>query len=113
MKKALLTDDECWLRVQARDASADGRFVFAVRTTGVFCRPSCRSKRALRKNVRFFANAQQALDAGFRPCKRCQPDNARAQQRRLDEIACARDAGNAGVSGAGGGDESVSSAPFV
>ncbi|EAP6990900.1 bifunctional transcriptional activator/DNA repair enzyme protein Ada, partial [Salmonella enterica subsp. enterica serovar Montevideo] len=54
MKKALLTDDECWLRVQARDASADGRFVFAVRTTGVFCRPSCRSKRALRKNVRFF-----------------------------------------------------------
>lgn len=36
MKKALLTDDECWLRVQARDASADGRFVFAVRTTGVF-----------------------------------------------------------------------------
>lgn len=84
MKKALLTDDECWLRVQARDASADGRFVFAVRTTGVFCRPSCRSKRALRKNVRFFANAQQALDAG-----------------------------NAGVSGAGGGDEPVSSAPFV
>ncbi len=68
MKKALLIDDECWLRVQARDASADGRFVFAVRTTGVFCRPSCRSKRALRKNVRFFANAQQALDAGFRPC---------------------------------------------
>lgn len=89
MKKALLTDDECWLRVQARDASADGRFVFAVRTTGVFCRPSCRSKRALRRNVRFFANAQQALDAGFRPCKRCQPDNARAQQRRLDKIACA------------------------
>lgn len=89
MKKALLTDDECWLRVQARDASADGRFVFAVRTTGVFCRPSCRSKRALRKNVRFFANAEQALDAGFRPCKRCQPDNARAQQRRLDKIACA------------------------
>ncbi|EPJ2520470.1 bifunctional DNA-binding transcriptional regulator/O6-methylguanine-DNA methyltransferase Ada, partial [Salmonella enterica subsp. enterica serovar Newport] len=43
----------------------------------------------LRKNVRFFANAQQALDAGFRPCKRCQPDNARAQQRRLDKIACA------------------------
>lgn len=54
-----------------------------------FCRPSCHSKRALRKNVRFFANAQQALDAGFRPCKRCQPDNARAQQRRLDKIACA------------------------
>ncbi|SUG46811.1 ADA regulatory protein [Salmonella enterica subsp. arizonae] len=67
MKKALLTDDECWQRVQARDASADGCFVFAVRTTGIFCRPSCRSKRALRKNVRFFANAQQALDAGFSP----------------------------------------------
>lgn len=78
MKKALLTDDECWQRVLARDASADGRFVFAVRTTGVFCRPSCRSKRALRKNVRFFANAQQALDAGFRPCKRSRITRARS-----------------------------------
>lgn len=67
MKKPLLTDDECWQRVLARDASADGRFVFAVQTTGIFCRPSCRSKRALRKNVRFFATAPQALAAGFRP----------------------------------------------
>ncbi|VDZ99215.1 ADA regulatory protein [Salmonella enterica subsp. enterica] len=67
MKKALLTDDECWLRVQARDASADGRFVFAVRTTGVFCRPSCRSKRALRKNVRFFANRAAGAGRRFSP----------------------------------------------
>ncbi|MGS9273041.1 Ada metal-binding domain-containing protein, partial [Salmonella enterica subsp. enterica serovar Infantis] len=52
MKKALRTDDECWLRGQARDASADGRFVFAVRTPGVFCRASCHSKRAVRNNVR-------------------------------------------------------------
>lgn len=67
MKKALLTDDECWLRVQARDASADGRFVFAVRTTGVFCRPSCRSKRALRKNVRFLPTRSRRWTPVFAP----------------------------------------------
>ncbi|TGC88429.1 bifunctional transcriptional activator/DNA repair enzyme protein Ada, partial [Salmonella enterica subsp. enterica serovar Wilhelmsburg] len=57
MKKALLTDDECWLRVQARDASAAGRVVFAVRTPGVFGRPACRSPRAGRTSVRGVAGA--------------------------------------------------------
>ncbi len=63
-------------------------FRFAVRTTGVFAALLVtRSGRYVKMFA--FANAQQALDAGFRPCKRCQPDNARAQQRRLDKIACA------------------------
>ncbi|MCY3417995.1 bifunctional DNA-binding transcriptional regulator/O6-methylguanine-DNA methyltransferase Ada [Citrobacter sp. BNK-39] len=88
MKNRLrITDDDRWQSVVDRDVDADGQFVFAVQTTGVFCRPSCRAKHALRKNVRFFADAQQAQDAGFRPCKRCQPDKDSAQQHRLDKIA--------------------------
>lgn len=82
-----ITDDDRWQSVVDRDTDADGQFVFAVQTTGIFCRPSCRAKHALRKNVRFFADAQQAQDAGFRPCKRCQPDKDSAQQHRLDKIA--------------------------
>lgn len=63
MKKALLTDDECWLRVQARDASADGRFVFAVRTTGVFAALLvARSGRY----VKMFAFCQRGAGAGRR-----------------------------------------------
>lgn len=87
MKKATcLTDDQRWQSVLARDPNADGEFVFAVRTTGIFCRPSCRARHALRENVSFYANASEALAAGFRPCKRCQPEKANAQQHRLDKI---------------------------
>lgn len=82
-----ITDDERWQSVLDRDARADGQFVFAVQTTGIFCRPSCRAKHALRKNVSFFADAEQAQAAGFRPCKRCRPDKDSAQQQRLDKIA--------------------------
>ncbi len=71
MKYAIrLTDDQRWQSVLARDSNADGEFVFAVRTTGIFCRPSCRARHALRENVSFYANASEALAAGFRPCKR-------------------------------------------
>ena len=62
-----------WAAVTARDRSADGRFVFAVRTTGIFCRPSCPSRRARRENVLFFADCAAAERAGFRPCRRCAP----------------------------------------
>lgn len=82
-----ITDDDRWQSVVNRDVDADGQFVFAVQTTGIFCRPSCRAKHALRKNVRFFADARQALAAGFRPCKRCQPDKDSAQQHRMEKIA--------------------------
>lgn len=87
MKNATcLTDDQRWQSVLARDPNADGEFVFAVRTTGIFCRPSCRARHALRENVSFYANASEALAAGFRPCKRCQPDKANPLQHRLDKI---------------------------
>src|SRR5260370_16645735 len=56
-----------------RDASFDGVFFTAVRTTGVFCRPSCPAKTPLPRNRRYFGSAREALLAGFRPCKRCRP----------------------------------------
>lgn len=67
-------DDALWARVIAKDRAADGTFVYAVRSTGVYCRPSCPSRRPLRANVRFFVDAQTAERAGFRACRRCQPD---------------------------------------
>lgn len=87
---APLTDEQCWEAVCARDNHYDGQFVFAVRTTGIFCRPSCRSRRPLRENVGFYPDSDAALAAGFRPCKRCQPDNiAPVLQRQAKvEKAC-------------------------
>lgn len=58
----------------ARDAAQAGLFVYAVRTTGIYCRPGCPSRRPLRANVAFFANGDAARAVGFRPCRRCNPD---------------------------------------
>lgn len=71
-----LDEDAMWQAVEARNADFDGRFVFSVRTTGVYCRPSCAARRPLRANVSFHASAADAEAAGFRPCKRCQPREA-------------------------------------
>jgi AraC family transcriptional regulator of adaptative response/methylated-DNA-[protein]-cysteine methyltransferase len=65
-----------WQAVVVRDASQDGRFVFAVATTGVYCRPSCSARRPNRENVRFFAGPGEAEAAGFRACLRCKPASA-------------------------------------
>jgi AraC family transcriptional regulator of adaptative response/methylated-DNA-[protein]-cysteine methyltransferase len=84
--KAAFDGDEAWRQVQMRDASADGQFVYAVETTGIFCRPSCASRRPARQNVRFFATADAAMAAGYRACRRCHPagEHAEAQMvRRL------------------------------
>lgn len=59
--------------VAARDSRCDGEFVFAVRTTGVFCRPGCGARTPRPENVEFFDGPEQAIRAGFRPCKRCEP----------------------------------------
>ena len=67
------SDQRRWEAVCARDRAADGHFVFAVSTTGIFCRPSCAAKRARRENVRFFEEPDAAISAGYRACKRCQP----------------------------------------
>lgn len=66
-------DERRWAAVVSRDASQDGRFFYGVRTTGVYCRPSCPSRRPLRSNVSFFADADSAEQDGYRPCKRCRP----------------------------------------
>jgi AraC family transcriptional regulator, regulatory protein of adaptative response / methylated-DNA-[protein]-cysteine methyltransferase len=66
--------DPRWAAVQARDPGADGRFFYSVRTTGVYCRPSCGARPARPENVAFHDSAAAAEQAGFRPCKRCKPD---------------------------------------
>ena len=71
-----------WQTVTRRDPQADGAFVYAVRTTGVYCRPSCPSRAARRENVVFFDTPDLAVAAGYRPCKRCKPDEISQQQRR-------------------------------
>lgn len=69
--------DEQWQAVVDNNASYDGQFFYAVKTTGIFCRPSCKSRVPKRENIGFFKNADQALAANFRPCKRCKPTGQR------------------------------------
>jgi AraC family transcriptional regulator, regulatory protein of adaptative response / methylated-DNA-[protein]-cysteine methyltransferase len=82
--------DPRWSRVQARDKSADGLFWYSVATTGVYCRPSCASRMALAKNVRLHDSPAAARAAGFRPCKRCNPDGSSrdAENAALIAKAC-------------------------
>ncbi|MGA7441982.1 MAG: Ada metal-binding domain-containing protein, partial [Candidatus Sulfotelmatobacter sp.] len=68
-----LNEDQYWAAVVARDPRRDGMFVFAVSTTGVYCRPSCPARRPRREKVTFFARPEQAEKAGFRACLRCRP----------------------------------------
>lgn len=75
--------------VAARDRAADGAFVYAVTTTGVYCRPSCPARRAKPEHVRFFATPAQAARAGFRACRRCRPDEpALSRHAAAVEAAC-------------------------
>ena len=76
-----------WSAVVSRDAAADGDFVYAVVTTGVYCRPSCGSRRPNPKNVRFHRTTADAERAGFRPCRRCKPDQAPLERLQAAKIA--------------------------
>lgn len=78
-------EDAAWDAFMRRDRSFDGRFVGAVKTTGIYCRPSCAARHPLRRNVEFFADGAAARAAGYRACRRCVPDDA-----ARDEIAVAR-----------------------
>lgn len=69
-----MNDDKMWEAVVNCDASYDGKFYYGVKTTGIYCRPSCKSKLPKRGNVVFFKTKEDAENAGFRPCKRCRPD---------------------------------------
>jgi len=79
--------DPRWAAVVARDASADGSFVYSVRTTGVYCRPSCGARTPRPENVAFHATTADAERAGFRPCKRCKPDQAPLAVRQAAMVA--------------------------
>lgn len=79
-------DDTRWRAVERRDADFDGRFVYAVVTTGVYCRPSCPSRQALRRNVRFFRDGADASKQGFRACLRCQPDASSPASLHVDAV---------------------------
>ncbi|KOP81171.1 bifunctional transcriptional activator/DNA repair enzyme AdaA [Cytobacillus solani] len=67
--------DKKWQAIINNDASYNNQFFYAVKTTGIFCKPSCKSRVPKKENVRIFQNAEQALQANFRPCKRCKPTN--------------------------------------
>ena len=82
-----LDDAQKYERVLACDAGWDGRFYVGVVTTGIYCRPSCRVRKPLRKNVRFFATTDEAREFGLRPCRRCYPDDfARGEDVDRDEV---------------------------
>ena len=82
-----LNDAEMYERILACDAAWDGRFYVGVVTTGIYCRPSCRVRKPLRKNVRFFVTPQEARVAGLRPCRRCHPDDfANGEDIDRDEV---------------------------
>jgi AraC family transcriptional regulator of adaptative response/methylated-DNA-[protein]-cysteine methyltransferase len=81
--------DACWQAVLAKDGGQDGAFVYAVRSTGVFCRPCCPSRRPRRKNVIFFDSPSAAEQAGFRPCRRCRPldvEGARSRETLITRV---------------------------
>src|SRR4051794_29798890 len=75
-----------WQAVKARDARFDGAFVFAVRTTGIFCRPSCGARQPKRENVEFYAGVDGAEQHGFRPCLRCRPEASRVVNPRIEAV---------------------------
>lgn len=78
--------DPRWISVIARDSKADGLFYYAVKTTGVYCRPSCPARTAHPENVQFYATRENAESAGFRPCKRCKPEQASLAEKHAASI---------------------------
>src|SRR5947209_6884187 len=91
MKKspATIETDRRWAAIVARDAAADGTFWYSVATTGVYCRPSCGSRRPRPENVRFHVTRADAERAGFRACKRCKPDQAAVSEQHAALVTAA------------------------
>jgi AraC family transcriptional regulator, regulatory protein of adaptative response / methylated-DNA-[protein]-cysteine methyltransferase len=83
----VIDQDPRWLAVRARDARADGEFFYSVKTTGVYCRPSCAARLARRENVEFHEDVAAAERAGFRPCKRCKPEQPPLAVREAELVA--------------------------
>ncbi|PLR95271.1 bifunctional transcriptional activator/DNA repair enzyme AdaA [Bacillus sp. T33-2] len=85
-----MNEDFMWEAVERCDSKYDGLFFYAVKTTNIFCRPSCKSRTPDRKNVLFFKMSREAINHGFRPCKRCRPDLHELPDER-EVVAGARD----------------------
>jgi len=79
--------DRFWQATMARDSRADGLFFLAVRSTGIYCRPSCPARRPLRSNVAFYRTRQQAEREGFRPCRRCRPNEISDSTRLVQQAS--------------------------
>jgi AraC family transcriptional regulator, regulatory protein of adaptative response / methylated-DNA-[protein]-cysteine methyltransferase len=90
-ESVMMNDEQCWTALTSRDASAAGAFFYAVRTTGIYCRPGCGSRPPRRDNVAFYATQAAAEAAGFRACKRCRPTEGSMAERHVAAIgrACA------------------------
>jgi AraC family transcriptional regulator of adaptative response/methylated-DNA-[protein]-cysteine methyltransferase len=80
-------DEQRWQAVEHRDRRADGKFVYSVNTTGVYCRPSCAARLARRENIRFHLTFADAERAGFRPCKRCRPNGLSPNDEHAELVA--------------------------
>jgi len=81
---ARLDPDTAWAAFMRRDRSWDGRVIGAVKTTGVYCKPSCPARRPKREHVSFFESGEQARAAGYRPCLRCKPDEVGRDREAVD-----------------------------
>lgn len=86
-RNAFPSDRERWNAVVHRDSEADGEFYYSVKTTGIYCRPSCAARRARRENVLFHGSCEEAERAGFRPCKRCQPNGPALSEQNAAKVA--------------------------
>lgn len=86
---AHLSEEEMYAAVVGNDAAFDGVFFYAVKTTGIVCRPSCKSKSPCRDNVRFFDILEEAIQLGYRPCKRCRPDIGVGYAPEVDTVSTA------------------------
>lgn len=82
-----LSEKEMRDAIGRRDYSYDGRFVYAVITTGVYCRPNCAARPARPENIRFYETGEEAVAAGYRPCKRCRPDDPNRDVTQMTELA--------------------------
>jgi AraC family transcriptional regulator of adaptative response/methylated-DNA-[protein]-cysteine methyltransferase len=90
MDAILMDENEArWQMVRARDARGDGQFYYSVKTTGVYCRPSCAARLARRENVSFHESCLDAERAGFRPCKRCRPGQSTLMEQHREKVVAA------------------------
>lgn len=97
MTDRILSEDACWAAFAARDRAQDGRFLVAVTTTRIYCKPSCPARRPRREHVRFYADGAGARAAGFRPCLRCRPDEVARDAEAVARAAQLIEAAEEGI----------------